>query len=43
LLADVAPADRSARLRLKALCLALPDALGLKLNWLLQRLSEMRQ
>lgn len=40
LLAGVATADRSAKLRIKGLCLALPDALGLKLNGLLQRLSE---
>jgi hypothetical protein len=42
LLADVAPADRSAKMRIKGLCLALPDTFGLPLNGLLQRLSGMR-
>jgi hypothetical protein len=42
LLADVVSADRSTNLRIKGLCLALPDALGLPLNNLLQRLSEAR-
>jgi hypothetical protein len=40
--ADVAPADRSAKLRVKGLCLALTDAVALPLNGLLQRLSETR-
>jgi glycosyltransferase involved in cell wall biosynthesis len=43
LLAEIPPAARPARLRAKAACLALPDAVGLPLNALLQRLSELRQ
>jgi glycosyltransferase involved in cell wall biosynthesis len=41
LLAEIPASERSARLRLKAACLALPDAVGLPLNAALQRLSAL--
>ena len=39
LLRDIAPADRTGRMRMKAACLALPDVLGKRMNAVLQRLS----
>jgi glycosyltransferase involved in cell wall biosynthesis len=42
LLAEVPGGERSAKLRLKAACVALPDAIGLPLNGLLQALAGAR-
>lgn len=41
LLRDIPPETRPGKLRLKAACAALPDALGLPLNALLQRLAAV--
>lgn len=42
LLADVARADRSGKLKVKAFCVGLPDRIGLPLNSLLQSLTTGR-